>query len=91
MQTTQATPKITSGRYAHGSYGFDANPPGTTMTLWRCGVHVHDGKLYSRGPGYIGNTSAPCMHRTREEARECPNRAEYLRNGEGAAARTGQR
>lgn len=80
--------KITKGTYGHGSYGYSSNPPGTTMTLWHCGVHVFAGKLYHRNPtSHIGNDSTPCMHRSRALAAACVNRAELNRLGDGIAAK----
>jgi hypothetical protein len=64
-----------------------SRPAGTTMTLWTCGVHILDGKLYASNPiCHIGNNSSPCMHRTRDAARYCQNRAAYLRGGEAVQA-----
>lgn len=57
------------------TFGFQSDPPGTTLTLWRCGVWIVGLRLYS---GDRGNTSNPCLHRTRLRARICPNRREYL-------------
>jgi hypothetical protein len=59
------------------------------MTLWHCGVHVYQGKLYRQNPSvHVGSVTAPCMHKTREAARACPNHGAYSRGGDGTTAPT---
>jgi hypothetical protein len=89
MMAAHTLPPVASGTYGHGSFGYQSTPPGTTMTLWSCGVWIVKGLLQNEGPGYIGNTSELCMHRTRAQARACRNRAAYLRTGAGTLEPTG--
>lgn len=84
-------PSVHAGTYGHGSFGYQGDPPGTTMTLWHCGVWIVNGHLQTSSPGSIGNTSITCMHRTRQQARECRNRRAYQQTGAGTLAPTGQR
>jgi hypothetical protein len=79
-------PKIRAGTYGHGSYGYASDPPGTTMTLWHCGVYVVNGRLFDKSSGYFGNTTTACMHWTRELARDCPNRRRYIQVGKMSKA-----
>jgi len=82
--------EITSGVYSHGAYGYSSDPPGTTMALYHCGVHIYKRRLYDHNPvGYVGDHSSPCMHPTRKYARACPNRAAWLTVGDGATAPSG--
>lgn len=56
-----------SGVYASGSYGITSKSGRGTLRIWFCG-----GK--HQPLARLGNiTEAPCAHRSRDEARACPN------------------
>jgi hypothetical protein len=64
---------VRSATMADGSFGFRAAANGGVMTLWYCGVWLVHGQVVASSPGYHGNTSGPCVHRTRAAAKRCPN------------------
>jgi len=72
--------KISSSTMGSGSYGIYDPAGGPVIVVWFCGAWILRGVTVDQSPGYIGNTSSPCVHRTRARARQCLRRA-ALRNG----------
>lgn len=85
MTSTQTTvvPAIASSMMGRGSFGLCPRNDDEIMTVWYCGAWILDGQTLplSQRPIYMGNTSAPCVHLTRQAARTCARRRELQRQG----------
>ena len=57
--------QIKSSTMGDGSFGIRAKHNGDPITVWFCGGYIGD-------RGTHGNSSGPCVHRTRKDAMACP-------------------